>query len=72
MSTDRCSEPIRSERRMTEIGSHRSLSFTFVWGYEFPRPSTPSLRSSARPSPFVPMMCNACGKTIWWGWHPED
>jgi len=35
---------------MTETGAHRSLSFTFVWGYELPRPSTPSLRSSAQDS----------------------
>jgi len=35
---------------MTGIESHRSLSITFEWGYELPRPSTPSLRSSAQDS----------------------
>jgi len=48
--TTGCDPEKGSSGRMTGIESHRSLSITFEWGYELPRPSTPSLRSSAQDS----------------------
>jgi len=36
----RCDPEKGSSGRMTGTESHQSPSFTFVWGYELPRPST--------------------------------